>query len=247
MTIVDENEIEETDEKVARGRRIAAFIRHGHFDRPEGVASAHSLYPLSQRGRDQARKVADLILATSEEMGLELGPRIESSQLLRAWQTANLIAESLTARTDKRFHVVQRDELIERGLGSCANMSFDEIRATLAADPRLRPLPEGWRRLPEFRLPVQGAESLMQAGARTATQVVTSLNSIPAEDPRDWMRLFVAHSGCLRHATVQLGALDVRMVAGLSMDFAQVVFIEKLPSGDWVQIAGQFRKRLPEH
>ena len=232
-------------EKIARGRRIAAFVRHGHFDRPEGVASAHSLFPLSERGRDQARHAVDPILELCEEMGLELDSRIEASQLLRAWETANLIAESLTARTNKRFHVLQRDELVERGLGSCANMTFDEIRAILAADPRLGILPVGWRRMPEFRLPVQGAESLMQAGARTATRVATSLASIPVEDPRDLMRLFVAHSGCLRHAAVQLGALDVRVVPGLSMDFAQAVFVEKLPNGDWVHIAGQFKKRLP--
>ena len=115
----------------------------------------------------------------------------------------------------------------------------------LAADPRLGALPEGWRRMPEFRLPVQGSESLMQAGARTATRVATSLDSIPAADPRDLMRLFVAHSGCLRHAAVQLGALDVRVVPGLSMDFAQSVFVEKLRNGDWIHIAGQFKKQLP--
>ena len=233
------------DQKGARGRRIAAFVRHGHFDRPKDVASAHSLFPLSERGRDQARRAADPILELCEELGVELDPRIEASQLLRAWETAILIAESLTARTGKRFHVLQRDEIVERGLGSCANMTFDEIRTMLAADPRLGTLPDGWRRMPEFRLPVQGAESLMQAGARTATRVATSLDSIPSEDPRDLMRVFVAHSGCLRHAAVQLGALDVRVVPGLSMDFAQAVFIEKLPNGDWVHIAGQFKKRLP--
>lgn len=242
MMDVDENA---KNDEGARGRRIAAFVRHGHFERPEGVASAHSLFPLSERGRDQARNAADPILELCEEMSLELDPRIEASQLLRAWETANLIAESLETRTGKRFHVLQRDELVERGLGSCANMPFDEIRAMLGADPRLGALPEGWRRMPEFRLPVQGAESLMQAGARTATRVATSLDSIPAEDPRDLMRLFVAHSGCLRHAAVQLGALDVRVVPGLSMDFAQSVFVEKLGNGDWIHIAGQFKKRLP--
>ena len=58
------------------------------------------------------------------------------------------------------------------------------------------------------------------------------------------MRLFVAHSGCLRHAAVALGALDVRIVPGLSMDFAQAIYLEKLPSGDWIQVAGQFKKQL---
>ncbi len=227
------------------GRRVAAFVRHGHFDRPDGVASAHSLFPLSATGRDQARNAVDPILECCEELGLEIDPRIEASQLLRSWETANLIAEALAARTGQRFHVIARDELVERGLGSCANLTFDRIAEMLAADPRLAPLPEGWRRMPEFRLPVQGAESLMQAGARTAARVATSLDSIPAEDDRDLMRLFVAHSGCLRHATVQLGALDVRVVAGLSMDFAQSVFVEKVPNGDWVHVAGQFKKRLP--
>jgi len=227
------------------GRRVAAFVRHGHFDRPEGVASAHSLFPLSATGREQARNAADPILECCEELGLEIDPRIEASQLLRSWETANLIAEALASRTGQRFHVVARNELVERGLGSCANMTFDRIHEMLAADPRLAPLPEGWRRMPEFRLPVQGAESLMQAGARTATRVATSLESIRAEDARDVMRLFVAHSGCLRHAAVQLGALDVRVVAGLSMDFAQSVYVEKLPNGDWVHVAGQFKKRLP--
>jgi broad specificity phosphatase PhoE len=234
----------DVDEKTAGGRRIAGLVRHGHFDRPDGVASAHSLFPLSEQGRDQARQAADPILEFCEEFGLELDPRIESSQLLRAWQTAELIAKALMTRTGKRFHVLQRDELVERGLGSCANMTFESIQTMLAKDPRLGSLPAGWRRMPEFRLPVQGAESLMQAGARTATRIATSLESIPAADPKDLMRLFVAHSGCLRHAAVQLGALDVRLVSGLSMDFAQTALLEKLPNGDWVHIAGQFRKQL---
>ena len=115
----------------------------------------------------------------------------------------------------------------------------------LAQDPRIAPLPKGWRRLPEFRLPVQGAESLMQAGARVAARVSSSVNSIPTEDSRDVMRLFVAHSGCLRHAAVALGALDVRKVPGLSMGFAQTVLIEQLPNGEWIHLAGQFEKHLP--
>lgn len=231
-------------EDVERGRRVAGFVRHGHFDRPAGTASAHSLLPLSARGREQVIAASDRILEYCEEFGLELDARIESSQLLRAWESANLIAEGLASRTGRRFHVIQRDELIERGLGSCANMTFDQIDAAIAADPRLGPLPQGWRRMPEFRLPVQGAESLMLAGARTAARVAASLGSIPLDDRRDVLRLFVAHGGCLRHAVVQLGALDVRAAPGLSMDFAQTILIEKMSQGDWVHLAGQFRKQL---
>ncbi|MEZ4293304.1 MAG: histidine phosphatase family protein, partial [Myxococcota bacterium] len=175
----------------------------------------------------------------------ELDARIEASQLLRAWETAKVLAEALEARTGRHFYVVERNELVERGLGSCANLTFDRIHALIDADPRLAPLPAGWRRMPEFRLPVQGAESLMMAGARVAARVAASLGSIPDEDPRDVLRLFVAHSGCLRHAAVQLGALDVRAVPGLSMDFAQSVLFEKLPNGDWIHLAGQLRKFIP--
>jgi len=237
----------DVESKPACGRRVAGLVRHGHFDRPDQTASAQSLFPLSATGQDQARRAVDPILDYCEELGLELDSRLESSQLLRAWETANLIAEALTARTGRRFHVLQRDELIERGLGSCANMTFGAIGEMLGQDPRLGPLPENWRRLPEFRLPVQGSESLMQAGARAAARIATSLDSIPAEDPRDVMRLFVAHSGCLRHAAVALGAIDVRVVPELSMDFAQTVLVEKLPRGDWVHIAGEFRKQLRQN
>ena len=130
------------------GRRVAGFVRHGHFERPDQTASAHSLFPLSALGRDQARQAVDPILDFCEEMGLELDARIEASQLLRAWETASLIAEALEKRTGRRFHVLQRDELIERGLGSCANMRFEQIVEMLGDDPRLAPLPEGWRRMP---------------------------------------------------------------------------------------------------
>ena len=232
----------EASEKRTGGRRIAVLVRHGAFDRPEQTASAHSFYPLNTLGREQAVAAATPILQMCEEQGVELDSRIEASQLLRAWETANLLGESLSEKTGQSFHVVQRDELIERGLGSATNMTFDRIHELLAADPRLAPLPAGWRRMPEFRLPLPGAESLMQAGARVAARISASMDAISETDSRDVGRLFVAHSGCLRHAAVVLGALDVRIVAELSMDFTQAVMLEKLPNGDWIHLAGAFQK-----
>jgi len=231
-------------ERRTRGRRVAGLIRHGHFDRPDQLASAHLPLPLSAEGRAQARQSAGPILRFCDELGLELDSRIEASQLLRAWETAMILAEELERRTGQRFVVDERDELLERGLGSCANLRFDEIEARLSQDPRLGPLPEDWRRLPQFRLPVPGAESLMMAGARTATRIATSLRSIPEDDPRDVLRLFVAHGGCLRHAAVQLGALDLRHVTALTMEHAQAVLIESDGHGGWLQVAGEWKKRL---
>jgi len=228
--------------QTGRGRRIAAFVRHGDFDRSENTASAHSPRCLSPLGHRQAEAAAAPIAALCREHGLTIDARIEASQLLRAWETANLLATALEPLTGRTHHVTEHDELLERGLGSAANLTLDEISELLARDPRLDPLPEGWRRMPEFRLPLPGAESLMQAGARAAARVVESTDSIPDDDPTDIARLFVAHSGCLRHAAVVLGAIDVREVAGLSMDFLGCVLLEKTASGDWVHLAGSFVK-----
>lgn len=228
---------------VPTGRRVAALVRHGHFDRPDETASAHQLLPLSAAGRKQARDAVAAILRHCDTLGLELDSRIESSQLLRAWETARLMAEELETRTGKRFEVVERTDLAERGTGSCANLRFDRIKEILAQDPRLEPLPEGWRRLPEYRLPVLGAESLMDAGGRVAGRIQDSLREIPAEDSRDLLRLFVAHGGCLRHACVHLGTLDLAEVESRTMDHAQCVLIE-LGEDGWFNVAGEWKKRL---
>lgn len=227
------------------GRRVAVLVRHGHFERPDETASAHSLLPLSETGHAQAAAAAAEIAARCAEQGLQIDKRIEASQLLRAWQTAGVLAERLTEHTGTEHHVIQRDEMIERGLGSAANLTFPRIRELVEADPRLGPLPEDWRRTPEFRLPLPGAESLMDAGKRTAARIAQSIDSIPADDPRDLARLFVAHSGCLRHAAVVLGAIDVRQVSGLSMDFVQAVMVERGAEGSWRIVGGEFRKHIP--
>ena len=44
--------------ETSRGRRIAAFIRHGDFNRPPNTASAHSPRALSPLGRSQAEAAA---------------------------------------------------------------------------------------------------------------------------------------------------------------------------------------------
>lgn len=229
-------------EERSSGRRVAALVRHGDFARPEDTASAHSILPLSEKGRAQATAAARPLAELCAEHRLTIDKRIEASSLLRAWQTANQLAEALAPETGQDYHVIQRDEMLERGLGSAANLTFDAIRSYLAADPRIGALPENWRRQPEFRLPVPGAESLMDAGKRTAARIEASVASLRPEDPTDLVRVFVAHSGCLRHAAVVLGALDVRVVAERSMDFLDAVLLERQPDGRWMQLAGDFRK-----
>lgn len=236
---------EESKRARKTARRVAGLVRHGHFPRPENVASAHLPLPLSELGREQASRAAAGILETCERLGLTLDRRIESSRLLRAHQTAQVLSESFSKRTGRPFEVEDRDELLERGMGSCANMRLDEIESMLALDPRLEPLPPGWRRRPDFRLPVPGAESLLEAGARTARRIEASLDAIDDDAP-DRLRLFVAHSGCLRHAAVALGALGEDEVPGKSMEFVQMVCLERLADGRWVRVAGDWKTHVPE-
>ena len=227
------------------GRRVAAFVRHGHFDRPPETASAHQLLPLSQEGRDQARATASILAGHAKDHGLEIDPTIEASPLLRAWETARILAETLGSLTGQTLRVEEQAALMERGLGSCANLRFDEIAHILGLDPRLAPLPEGWRRIPDFRLPVPGAESLLEAGQRTAKRIEGSLDGLPVEDGVDRMRVFVAHSGCLRHAAVHLGALAVGEVRARSMAFAQAILIERHEDGRWTLLEGDWQEGQP--
>ena len=245
------NALTRKTEAVRPGRRVAALMRHGHFPRPENMASAHLALPLSDEGREQAEAAADELLAVAAANGLEIDLHIESSPLLRAHETAMVVGETLRRKTGTTFEITDRDELIERGLGSCANLRFDEIEALLARDPRLETLPAGWRRLPDFRLPVAGAESLRMAGERTADRIDESLLSFaPATSSDglspDRLRLFVAHAGCLRHAAFVRGALSLDRVVNVSMEFAQIVLFEIQTNGQWVQLAGDWKKRMPQ-
>jgi len=202
-------------------RLFAALIRHGHFERPADVPSAHSLRPLSAEGREQARGAAGSLHELALELGARVDPRIDSSDLLRAHQTAELLAEALPPLPGGTPRVHGCEALRERSLGAATNLPLAEIEQLLESDPRVPRLPAGWRRMPGFRLPVPGAESQLQAGARAAAAIEASLTELAATAERDTLRAFVAHGGCLRHAALQWGVLaldQVASVGGLGRD-----------------------------
>jgi broad specificity phosphatase PhoE len=245
--MTNSNSMHDADHKtetVRAGRRVAALMRHGHFPRPENTASAHLALSLSDEGREQSEAAADVLLGFASANGLVIDPYVESSPLLRAYETATVVVDALKRRTDTAFDITNRDELIERGLGSCANLRFDEIESLLARDPRIGPLPSGWWRIPDFQLPVPGAESLRMAGERTAARIDESLASIDLNEPTSRLRLFVAHAGCLRHAAFVRGVLSLENAVNVSMEFAQIVLFEINSDGQWVQLAGNWKKRI---
>lgn len=225
-------------------RVFAALIRHGQFERPEGVPSAHLPHPLTPDGERAAAAAAALVLQDARDLGAWIEPTIECSPLLRAWQSARILAKSLAARTGRDFQLSQQPDLRERSLGSAANLTLQQIESAVARDPRNAPLPPGWRRRPGFRLPLPGAESLMEAGARAAELISSRLAALAATATRDTLKLVVGHAGALRHAAVHLGVLPLEQAPRLSMEYAEPVVIERQGDGSWCHVAGQWKKRL---
>ena len=94
------------------------FLRHG-----ESIGNAQSRwqgqsdYPLTDKGRAQARALAKRW--KSEDMKFDL---VITSPLVRAQETANIIAKVLNLK-------VERDEIwLERDIGEMEGMTADEVR-----------------------------------------------------------------------------------------------------------------------
>ncbi len=226
-------------------RVIMALLRHGAYDQPHDVPSAHLPYPLNETGREQARNAVSLLLDAVAAEHWEIETTIDSSRLLRGWETATLMAHGLAARQDRPFRVTEFDELAERCLGSAANLSTDRIDAILRLDARCAPLPSNWQRDGFYRLPLPGAESLMQAGERVARHLEARASQIAGRQPSDVVKLVVGHGGSFRYAAVRLGILRADDAARLSMHHCSPVFLERRDAFTWVQVSGAWKERVP--
>jgi 2,3-bisphosphoglycerate-dependent phosphoglycerate mutase len=223
-------------------RRIAALLRHGDYLQRAGAPSAHQPYPLTGAGEQQARAAAVQLHTDLRAQGWRLHPVIDSSCLLRGWQTARLLGDEFAHLTGISCEVECFAELAERGVGSAANLTVAEIEAIVEADPRYPPLPPDWKSDSHFRLPLQGAESLMQAGERVAAHLRERM-ALPDEAPQDRVKLFVGHGAAFRHAACVLGALPFADIARLSMHHARPVYLEVSDDTDWRHIGGEWKQR----
>jgi len=228
---------------------IAALIRHGDYEQPPGVPSAHLPHPLTEKGRAQAQALGEA-LATRERAGeFRIAARIDTSTLRRAWETGRIIAKVLQVELGRTFEIVSFDALCERSLGSMANLSVDEIARIFADDPRYEALPEGWKSHSTRKLPVLGAESLLEAGARVATHVdgrLRSLAELADAASEDTLKLFVSHGAALRHAAVSLGTLALGQLPELSMHHCQPVHLERRRDGTFHHHSGAWKIRPPK-
>lgn len=224
------------------GRRIAAIIRHGDYHQLAGAPSAHQPFPLNADGEKQAQKAASDIYRMLQQHGWSLLAEIDSSRMLRGWQTARIITDWLGDKLSQPLQLQSFDELAERSVGSAANLTARQIRDIIHNDPRFPDLPEDWKSNSEYCLPLQGAESLLQAGERVATHLRSRMMEL-ADSDTDRLKLFVGHGAAFRHAAWHLGIMEYEQIAKLSMYHGHPVYLEYFSDGSWQHIAGEWKVR----
>jgi broad specificity phosphatase PhoE len=185
------------------------LIRHGetewnHEDRWQG----HSDVALNAAGRDQATRLARRLAETGTRFD-----RLYSSDLRRAWETAEPIGAALELRP------IAAPALREIDLGVWAGKTRAEIA---------RAFPQDWARL-------QTGEDFRRGGGETFAvfqrRVLNWLEGVARDRPGRTI-CAVTHGGCVRaillHA-LSLGWIDRRQIP--SIRNASVSILEQAPDG----------------
>jgi 2,3-bisphosphoglycerate-dependent phosphoglycerate mutase len=227
---------------MSAGRQFVALVRHGEYEQPAGMPSAHLPHPLNESGRGHALEAAAKLAGEAAQRGADVDPVIDTSRMLRAWETGTIVAEQLAERLGASFRVEEFEALAERCVGAAANLTVDQIAAIVDRDPRYDALPEGWKATSNFRLPFQNAESMLDAGARVADHVERRARWSD-ETGRDRLKIFVGHGGAFRYAAVHLGVLSLAEVTGLSMHYGGYVVLERIAAGRWTKVGGAWKIR----
>jgi 2,3-bisphosphoglycerate-dependent phosphoglycerate mutase len=228
-------------------RLFAALIRHGDYAQLANTPSAHQPFPLTDKGRDQAYDAARQVHEALEKNAWSLIASIDSSRLLRGWQTAQLIGDGLQSLGGPETKVESFDALAERSVGSAANLSVEQIVEAVRQDPRYPDPPSDWKANSRYRLPLPGAESLLEAGERVAAHMRERMRRLRAEVVSDSLKLFVGHGAAFRHAAFQLGVLEFEQIGRLSMYHARPVFLEYSDAGPWRHVLGEWKLRVPDN
>jgi len=225
-------------------KHVAVFLRHGEYHQLKDTPSALQPFPLNEQGFLQARDAVKTLKSFAQKHNWHFHPVIESSNQLRAWQTANVICEAMDCFETVKGH----DDLSERRLGAAANLSTEQIEQVLNVDPRFENPPKNWKSNSHYRLPLQGAESLMEAGERVATYLQHVMTHLPlkAEAEYPTAKLFVGHGASFRHAAHILGILDFDDIAKLSMYHASPIAFSYHENAKWSHICGDWKIRPPK-
>jgi len=222
---------------------IAALIRHGIYEQPTGVPSGHLPHPLTAEGRKQAAELAGELLAMCEENRWRLHPVLFTSTLLRAYETATIAATGLGEALGVEVRVVESEMLVERSLGAVANLTLEEIERFVERDPRFASLPPAWKSLSAVKLPFQGCESLLEAGARAAGYLTQTFARVEEQVEENTLVAFIGHGGAFRHAAAALGIFDAETARSVSMYHAKAVALRRSPENRWTHVAGEWKPR----
>jgi 2,3-bisphosphoglycerate-dependent phosphoglycerate mutase len=120
---------------------------------------------------------------------------------------------------------------------------MSQIEAVIREDPRFPELASDWKSNSYFRLPLQGAESLMESGERVAAHLNQSMAALANSSENDTLKLFIGHGAAFRHAAYRLGVLPFEQIAQLSMYHAQPVYLEYLSEDRWQHVGGNWKVR----
>ena len=224
-------------------KSIALLLRHADYDQIPDTPSAHQPYGLNDKGRTQTKQAITLLEQIAQQYGAVFHPVIDSSSLLRSWQTAQIIMQGINGI--ERINTY--DALTERSVGSAANLTIQQIETLLEQDSRFNAPPNDWKSNSDYCLPFPGAESLMMAGKRVAdhlTQAMTELiSAATAEETSNVIKLFIGHGAAFRHAAYHLGILQREQLVGLSMFHVQPVAFAVDQDGSWQHITGEWKVR----
>lgn len=223
---------------------FAILVRHGAYHQKPGTPSALQPYGLTASGQEQAKRAAVEISELAEREGWRIHPEVVCSRQQRAWQTAATLAAELTAQSGDPINVLEDEALAERSVGAFANLTAAEIEDVLEQDPRYARPPQNWKSDSHYKLPAQGAESLMEAGARVAQCLLSYMDGLP-ETPDPPARIFVGHGASLRHAAHHIGVLGLEDIRRLSMHHARPVVLRRTQEGTWHHHTGSWKERQP--
>jgi broad specificity phosphatase PhoE len=158
-------------------RRVVFMTRHGETDwNAEGRWQGHTDIPLNDRGRAQARGVAEVL------RGVGLSGLV-SSDLCRAHETARIVGAFLG------LDVAYVDaDLRERMFGVFEGLTRQECEQRH---------PEAWRAWVEEQRPAQGVETPESVAARVTAAIARAAQRIAGDGGPV---LLVTHGGALRQA-----------------------------------------------
>lgn len=167
--------------------RRALFVRHGETDyNAERRIQGHLNVALNETGRLQAAALAGYLA------DMPIGA-IYSSDLIRAYQTAEPIAEALG------LPITTNERLREINLGVFQGMTGDELRRS----PHHADAYEMWRT--DDRYAPSGGESFSQLGDRT----LAAWEQIAQQSPAETV-LIVTHGGNIKSLVMRLFPSDER-------------------------------------